>query len=684
LLAGRFHRCVHGLDEAAAQRSIEAFMTALAAAPDAYALAGTALLLTMMLLLSREGPLPDRRHQLYTSCLRNMLKHRVDQREREGAVLDADQFRPVDSAQRMRAVARLAYRVQAEGYQSSHRAQIIRHWNDAVALLDGEGWTGDQCDGFLRWLVASAGVLGDQADGSVHFTHLSFQEHLAAYHLYLNYEGRDRLAAVQIHMGDRDWWETLRLWAGLTGDDSPDKLTPVLDMLRKHRDGYWLAGMVFADGGGRPADFERWVAELGARLSDPFADAGACADAWQRCKQQDARRAAIAKHLQHTQVDLDPFDGAWRAAWCETAGMQIDRAPVLQALERPVTSATVVAHSRALLGVAAAWPDGAELAVLRLWPSARSRVSTCLAAAIEVGAPMSEVVVMLPHLLAQASFRDDQYPVDFHRDFGRYFRPHFVEHFVRDFVRNLRWRFIGHYARNVVPYFGWHLIRDFVREFGWHPGREFAPRFVRSFVRDVGRILVQYLGPDFVRDFGRGLGLADASLNAAWLAKFALLELSSAAGRAAPRSALAYGSPLGHDRLLAMFRAACQASFAADAVALLAEAKRACEAFDGDPLWAALARHVARISTDDDRALLEELARHPEQRPPPLSWGLQFYVRGDQMLADGSVVMLDELCTRAGVPSPPLLEPMLDELDIDEDLESDDYDLSDHLDSGMM
>jgi hypothetical protein len=116
--------------------------------------------------------------------------------------------------------------------------------------------------------------------------------------------------------------------------------------------------------------------------------------------------------------------------------------------------------------------------------------------------------------------------------------------------------------------------------------------------------------------------------------------------------------------LLALFRVACRASFASSDAGLRAAAARACDAFDGDPLWPALARHVARISTTDDRALLEDLARHPEQREPPLSWGLQHYVRGDLVFDDDSVVTLDELCAQAGLAPLPLLETMPDELDI--------------------
>ena len=41
-----------------------------------------------------------------------------------------------------------------------------------------------------------------------------------------------------------------------------------------------------------------------------------------------------------------------------------------------------------------------------------------------------------------------------------------------------------------------------------------------------------------------------------------------------------------------------------------------------------------------------------------------YYVRGDLVFDDDSVVMLDELCARVGLAPLPLLEPMPDELDI--------------------
>ena len=73
-------------------------------------------------------------------------------------------------------------------------------------------------------------------------------------------------------------------------------------------------------------------------------------------------------------------------------------------------------------------------------------------------------------------------------------------------------------------------------------------------------------------------------------------------------------------------------------------------------LWPALARHVAQVWGPKDRALLEDLAAHPEQQPAPISWALRYYVRGDVVLRDGEVVTMDEICDELHVPHLPLLD----------------------------
>ncbi|HMG24221.1 MAG TPA: hypothetical protein VK607_22960, partial [Kofleriaceae bacterium] len=648
-LTTNFHRSVHGLDPTAERQATDDFMAALAAAPDARALAGTALLLTMILLLSREGPLPDRRHKLYTACLRNMLLHRVMRREREGAVVDPDQWRPPDSEELLRIVAEFAYNMQTTGYESADRALVIRRWHDAVNLLSVE-WTEEQRGGFLRWLVESAGVLVDRADGSIHFAHLSFQEYLAAYHMFITLEGEQRVTAVRDRIAKLDWWESLRLWAGLTGDHGPHKLRPMFQMLRSDRDGYWLAGEIFADGTGSTSDLEAWTAELATRLSNPFGAGYDCARAWGVSRQVE-RREHLITTLTCARDQLNWLAGSWHAYWCSLANLAVDRAPALQALETPLDGPHLVARSRVLFGAVACWPDGSELAVLRLWPSARATVGARLQAAISVGATQADLVVALPALLvgtpsdttvvfAPDATRDlDLYFVryldsaiggDSVRNLDQYVHWHLARRFdqpyfddvLREFGRAFRRDFVQKAVRIAIRTFSWEYVRDHAWDIGRYFARQFAARFVRYFIERFGTWLVGKFGRHsfgaFVRDLARrfecDFARAGALPNASWVPTFAILEAGSIVGRAAPRAVLAYGDVKVKIPLLKLFRYACEASFNPGSRAQREAVLRACEDFHGDALWPALARHVSRISAAEDRRLLEDLASHPEQR----------------------------------------------------------------------
>jgi hypothetical protein len=79
-----------------------------------------------------------------------------------------------------------------------------------------------------------------------------------------------------------------------------------------------------------------------------------------------------------------------------------------------------------------------------------------------------------------------------------------------------------------------------------------------------------------------------------------------------------------------------------------------------------LARHIARRSRDEDRALLEDLAMHPEKREPPLSWGLQYIVRGDIVFDIENEITFDALAKEAGLEDLdlPFLEDMPEHFEV--------------------
>ena len=142
-----------------------------------------------------------------------------------------------------------------------------------------------------------------------------------------------------------------------------------------------------------------------------------------------------------------------------------------------------------------------------------------------------------------------------------------------------------------------------------------------------------------------------------WALDFTMIELFSY-GRVALPAILANYQGKSDMPIAELLRPACRKYFRPEA-----EEKDLHEALgrfpsNGDPLWPALARHVARCSTEEDRALLEQLAKTPDLREAPLRWGLQYIVRGDIVMDDGAVVTLDELAEAAGVPPLPYLEEM--------------------------
>jgi hypothetical protein len=680
-LTHKFHRRIYGEEETAADRSSDDFMGRLAAVPEAQALGRTALLLTMMLLLSREGPLPDKRHKLYLACLRNLLDARPALRESEGAQLRRNEWRPHDQEARLRAVSEMAYRMQNVGYTTMFREPIVRRWDEAARLLPGS-WTREQQEGFLLWLVNGAGVLVDRSDGAISFAHLSFQEFLAAHFLFATHEGDARVKAVLAHASDLTWWETLRLWAGLTGDLSPEKLSPVLTALGQEPHSFWLAGSILADGSGQPADFEAWRGDVRGRLARrAWAAAEQCARAWATSKQHE-RRALVAAAVTRSASSAHWLDGIDLADWSEIAGIEAVPSPDLAEMLDPVASELALARSRTLTGSSWRWPGHALVILLRLWPSSRARVSLTLQTLASLGMDRSTLLRVAAALIgrAQRTALDPEVDAKIAHEFARYFSQDFAREYGQDFVRYLVKDFVRYFSRYLGSHFEWYLGRDFVLHFGRYFGR-YLERFVG---RDPWRSVGQGLGPEFVRYFGQDFGryfvqdvvqLFGQRLAAAWTVDpdvaampvwedFTLIEAASTFGRASVRAVIARGELLGDPaNELSLFQWACRVSLdrAQDTRRLGDVAAR----YRGDPLWPSLARHVARTSTAEDRALLEELAAHPEQREGPVSWALRYYVRGDLMMRDGTVITMDAICNKLGMPHLPLLEDMAPEIEID-------------------
>ena len=266
-LAEHFFECCYQRDERPAEESVAAFTDALARSEDAAVLARTALLLTMMLLISRSSPLPDKRHQLYQKCIDNLLTALPDRQESEGVAIGIQQWRPEDGEERFRVVAELAYEIQNTGYKEKTRGPIVKTGNELCNLLPRD-WTEQQRRGFLAWLAERAGVLVDRADGTFTFTHLSFQEYLTARHLDVTFEGDEQRRSLSSSIEpERTRNGGRRYGSGgrLSRQSNPARLRPVFEALlgEEQKPGVLLAGCMFADGLGTD-DTARRVGRAGS------------------------------------------------------------------------------------------------------------------------------------------------------------------------------------------------------------------------------------------------------------------------------------------------------------------------------------------------------------------------------------------------------------------------------------
>jgi hypothetical protein len=668
-LASRFfHRC-YGEEQFKSEAEAKHLVETLNGAPEAKALARTALLLTMMLLISRSRPLPDKRHLLYEACIENLLNAIPKRRADQGALSLPEQWRPEDSEERLRAVAALAFKLQEVGYKQG-RSAIVQAW-DAMAALLPESWSPTCRTGFLLWLAGSAGLLTDRVDGTLTFTHLSFQEYLTAWHFNATIEGKeDRITAFQDNLSEIAWWETLRLWGALIERQSPDRLDPVLEALSGSEQGLSLAGTMLADGLGEAPRFQSWIRRLQENLSNtPWSfDIEICARAWAGSQQRERREALVAAIIavapHQTWLGWMRHDEFLSKALSRKVPVpheaSLSRILIQQLSGSPAESAASVAAGRVLCGGPPIWPiEPLTAGLLQIWPSHRRLSGIRLQLAANCGAGSSDLVQISDHFLGKPVSGSEQ--VELAREFAPGFAHELYFFFARnysgmaldltralasDLARYFTCYFPGGFPQDFRRYFAYYFSRYFVRGYGPEFFLSFFHGFVRQFRHDYSRYFSGAFGGFEADDFS-------------WTRDFLIFDLASV-GRSIARTVLVMkeGDPKFNLKILSI---ACRHSFGSEdfTTALLKDPPNL------HPLWPALARHIARLSTPEDKALLIDLAQHPEKCEPPLSWGLQYIVRGDVLLEDGSVVTLDQLADEVGLPHLPYLEDMPDELEVD-------------------
>lgn len=691
-------------DSVQAWKQAEEFGTALERSTDAQILARTPLLLTMMLFINRSKRLPDKRHQLYEECLRSLLSERPEMQMDEGARFSPGEWCPSDDGlARLQIVAQMAYDLQNDhsGSQDEFASAtpIVVSKETLKEYLPFE-WDTRKRDGFLLWLCSRAGIMVDNTEDNIWFAHLSFQEFLTAWHLNNNQVGEIALEHFQYLAEQAVWWETLLLWAALLNDQSKVRASELLQGLLAMKS-IILVGMMLADGVGNEVQMSTWAVAFSNLLCQEWTEQiERCLRAWQASRQEE-RKAILVSKLRQTASGA-PWMGYLRLVQMlegigslEPVLVNDSESPLqspISVLYQPreviirVGSAKQFAGARALSGISAFWPGYPE-GLLHLWPSERRRLTLDLQRLVSINRDRETLIRFLAreqayrerlrnhyasHSVALSTHRANIYDVGADHT-GLLARDLASDSVVGDTV-DYNLDFAHDFADKIARYFDRDIAQDLARYYDYYFDHDFGLElhsflsfnFTNGLPIDGIYSPTDPVDPDHARQHARARYISryhdrdgDLYKMAAGMLEGAKLFCSLCCLQFKdPQQLPEYLS------LLHMFTCATRTSIGCQAVSEeLTQSITLEEQRGPDPLWISLARHVARISTSEDRTLLEDLAAHPEKRESPLSWGLKYIVRGDVLLPDGTHVTLDELCDEAGVERYPLLEEMPSELE---------------------
>jgi NACHT domain/SIR2-like domain len=658
-LAERFFRSCLGYDGEKPANSAQAFSRSLADLPGARELAQTPLLLTMLLTISLSRPLPDKRHLLFEECVETLL-YTAHRRNEKGVPAHPDEWHPPDEEEILRVVAKLAYECSWEFSASSARA--LQSWDDIVESLPAN-WRLLQRRGFIKWLCDSVGLLVDSTDGRLSFAHNGLREYLTAWHL--NALALDRERRLEFFTWGSSitasGWESLVLWAAMISRVNPVALEPILDRLNTgSRSGLLLAGLIFAEGFGGSAQFSAWLRRAGEISNWESAAAGhdrSHLAAWSRSTHQIrkdeigrslATEAATATWLQWARLDqfaksggfapLPPSGGRLAALFTGSLRPEL-------ALERSG------ALERLLAGVEPALPaTPSGIGLLHLWPSRRRLAGFRLQLAAVSGFDREMLRSLAYRVFVEDFSSAAAIAKGLHPHEALLRSPHEIGDLAREWAV---WEFPGSWTngRRVD------LRLDWIQRFWRHCWRVNVPRQAEwaEWAWVVSRNF------PVAEDFGKDLGLP-GPLTA--VRDFVFLDIATP-GRSVARAFLAHYSYWSPSPAATVLTAACKESLHPAENGGCLDLALQEHGVDLHPLWLALSRHLVRQSDAADCTLLTSAARNPEAYEPDLATGLQYIVRGDILLEDGSVVTLDQLADESGIPHLPFLEDMPENLSPD-------------------
>ena len=154
------------------------------------------------------------------------------------------------------------------------------------------GWSPRRRKAWIDWLTRSSG-LAEVVDDHVRFVHQSVVDALAAEHLHRTIrDPDDRRLRFHELAGQAGHGGVLRLWAALVEEEHPGASGALAQTLSTTGDaGLALAGALYAEGYGSPIQFTEWTGAFRAALVDRWpVGASGCARTWARSGDPVRRR----------------------------------------------------------------------------------------------------------------------------------------------------------------------------------------------------------------------------------------------------------------------------------------------------------------------------------------------------------------------------------------------------------
>jgi len=319
-----------------ARRQSEALLRAIQGSERVRELAVNPLLLTVIALVQRyRAQLPERRTELYEEAVEVLLGKWDEAKGLEARTMMAG--RELDAGDRRSLLEPVALWMMEQRAREVEAEELRRQLGQRFFEMVGD-WrqAGKAVDGFLRLINERCGLLAERGQGVYAFSHLTFQEHLAARAVA---DRKDYIPYTLDRLEDSWWREVILLEAGYLSTQGKQRVTALIQAIVEHKDepepyhNLVLAAEALRDVGLARVEGDLW-SEVQRRLrrefERPLRQSAVMKGVWQvlgrKPTQSDAirRRAAAAEALARVESGQPGTQPAfWRLPYGEPVWVEV-------------------------------------------------------------------------------------------------------------------------------------------------------------------------------------------------------------------------------------------------------------------------------------------------------------------------------------------------------------------------